>query len=262
MDKLVLEKLLSDGKSTREIEKELGLHHNTISYWINKFQLNHLQTYKKTPNYEFKKIDSKEKAYILGFLLCDNEIRNKQVEISVQMQDKEVIEFIAPILKSEVRYDYTFDKKAKSFPRARLIKKINDVNTFIGGDYKKDRHFPIVNKDLERYLMQGVFDADGCITWGRRKDKNRLWQKISIASSLKIVIGMQQFLIKKLNISTIIRPKTNSDCFIIEFSAKNDVITFLKYLYDDNDFIILKRKYSKANALRLELGEFGESLCN
>ena len=36
-------------------------------------------------------------------------------------------------------------------------------------------------------------------------------------------------------------------------------IEFLNYIYPDDNFIILNRKYNKAEALRLELGEFGES---
>ena len=105
--------------------------------------------------------------------------------------------------------------------------------------------------------MLGAFDADGCITWGRRKDKNRIWHKISFTTSLKIASGIQMFLIKELNISTTIHPKSNSECYVIEFANKIDIYKFLDYLYQD-DFIVMKRKYNKANALRLELEENGE----
>ena len=140
-----------------------------------------------------------------------------------------------------------------------LIKKIVDITKFTGGYAKADRHYPRVREDLERYLILGLFDSDGCITWGRRKDKNRIWQKISFTSQLKILQGVQQYLIKKLNISTTIRPKGNEKCFVLEFSNRNDVLKFCEHIYPDEEFIILERKYLKYKALRLELEENGES---
>ncbi len=258
MNKIELENYLSQGMSTREIGVLVNKHHNTVAYWIHKYQLDDMSRYKKTPNYQFGKIDTKEKAYALGFILADSSITlEKSVELSIQKSDIAILHHISELIGGNIVVDNTFDKKARRFPRARLVKKINDINKFIGGCNKADRHYPIVNANLERYLLLGLFDADGCITWGIRKDKNRLWQKISFTSSLKILTGLQQFLLKQLNISTIIRPKKDSHCYIIEFANKHDVLKFLNYLYCDNYFI-LERKYSKANALRLELEENDE----
>ena len=47
------------------------------------------------------------------------------------------------------------------------------------------------------------------------------------------------------------------DCFVIEFANRIDVLKFLNYIYQD-DFVVLKRKYLKYKALRLELEENGE----
>lgn len=260
MNKEVLLKLLMDGKSTRDIATISGLHHNTVSYWIKKYDIAENSKFKKTDNYAFDKIDTKEKAYTLGFILADGAISDVNTEISVAIQDKSIVEFIARIIGGNVIYDYTFNKATRRFPRARLSKKITDITKFLGGQKKQDRHFPIVKKDMEKYLILGLFDADGCITWGYRKDKDRLWQKINITSSLKILTGVQQYLLKKLNISTIIRPKKDCDCYLIEFSNKEDVLKFIRHIYSDSDFIILKRKYLKAEALRLELEDNGEGI--
>lgn len=258
MDKNFLEECLNKGMSTRDIEKICNKKRSTISYWIKKYNLIDCSHYQKYDNYKFEKIDTKEKAYILGFILADASITNTNTEVSVAIKDKNVVEFMSNIISANVHYDNTFNKKTRRFPRARLIKKIIDITKFTGGYAKKERHYPRVRDDLERYLIQGLFDADGCVTWGIRKDKNRIWQKVSFTSQLKILEGVQKYLINKLNISTTIRPKASEDCFVLEFSNLNDVIKFCEHIYPNEEFIILNRKYLKYKALRLELEENGE----
>lgn len=260
MDKKFLEECLEKGMSTRDIEKICDKSRSTISYWINKYNLNDKSKYVKKENYKFEKIDTKEKAYTLGFMLADAAITETNTEISVAIKDKCIVEFISKIINGNVIYSNKLNKKTRVFPKARLIKKITDITKFTGGMAKVDRHYPRVREDLERYLIQGLFDSDGCITWGRRKDKNRIWQKVSFTSQLKILEGVQQYLLKKLNISTIIRPKGKEKCYILEFANLPDVLKFCEHIYPNEDFIILKRKYLKYKALRLELEENGEGV--
>ena len=255
------EKLLEciqKGMTHREIAQVIGCKKTNIGYFIEKFGLREVQTNPVKPNYYFNKIDNIKKAYIIGFITCDSAINQKcQIEISVEKADKEVVDFIAEELNCNVKVDNTFNKKIKRFPRARLSKKIPDVLKFIGGNLKINRHLPIVSGTLNRYLLLGAFDADGCLTWGKRKDKNRIWHKISFTTSLGIATCIQQILIKELNISTIVHPKSKENCYVVEFANRKDILKFLDYIYCDN-FIVLKRKYLKAKALRLELEENGE----
>ena len=260
MSKDELLKLLLEGKSTREISEILNCGKTTVSYWINKYELNEFMKHHPRKNaYNFEKIDNRQKAYTLGFILADANIDKKnKVEISVEKNDMEVIEFISNVIQSEINVDNTFNKEKRRFPRVRTSRAIKDILKFSGGRLKEERHYPKVKNEFERYLLQGFFEADGCITWGRRKDRNRIWQKISFTSQLKLLEGVQQMLYKNLGISSVIRPKKNEKCYVIEFANKEDVLKFINYIYPkDTDFIILQRKYLKANALRLELEEFG-----
>ena len=68
----------------------------------------------------FSEINTKEKAYILGYLLADGYINNSTLEFGCAIADKEILEFIAKELNANIRFDYTFDKKARRFPRARI----------------------------------------------------------------------------------------------------------------------------------------------
>ena len=76
----------------------------------------------------------------------------------------------------------------------------------------------------------GFFDADGCITWGIRKDRNKIWQKISFTSQLHLLEGIQKMLYNNIGISSTIKPKSNEDCYIIQFSNKEDVLKFINYI--------------------------------
>ena len=264
MDKELLEKYLEEGLTQREIAKIVGKGKSTVGYWITKYGLNDKSKYAK-PKYKdprmFNKIDTPEKAYIIGYTLADGYISNNAIEFGCCLADKEILQFVAEYIGANYTEDLTYIPEAKRFPRARIhignSALITDFNKHCSS--KENKHCPIIPKNLEKYLVQGFFDGDGCLTWGRRKDRNRLLQKISFTSSLKVLEGIQQILLKQCAISTIIRPKSNENCFVLEFANKRDVLKFLNFIYPDDSFIILKRKYNKAQALRLELGEFGES---
>lgn len=263
LTKELLIQFLLEGKSHRDIAKITGYGKSNIGYWIKKYNLTDLMKYKK-PVYHnelmFNKIDTKEKAYIMGYSLADAYVNEKVIEFGCSLMDKEILDFVASIVGGQVRIYNTSIIEKRRFPRARFNignKKI--ITDFLKhGSAKEEKHIPIINKELERYLIQGFFDGDGCITWGIRQDRDRIWQKISFTSSLKLLEGIQKILIKQ-NISSTIRLKSNEKCFVLEFSSKVMVLNFLNFIYPNNNFIILKRKYNKANALRLELGEFGES---
>lgn len=258
ISKELLENFLKEGKTTREIGLILGVANTTISRYIRNYNLNNLYSKPKYLPYHLTKIDSKELAYMLGFIIADSSINNEIVEISVAINDSELMDLFSPLLGIKSFEDLTLVKEKRRFPRIRLVRKIVGINKFIGGNKKKDRNVPIIQKDLEVYLIRGIFDADGCITWGYRKDRNRIWHKVSFTSSLGILTSVQKVLYK-IGISTIVRPKANEDCYVLEFTNKKDILKFYNYLYADDSFIPLKRKFDNYNALRLELGELSEN---
>lgn len=258
ISKELLENFLKEGKTTREIGLILGVANTTISRYIRNYNLNNLYSKPKYLPYHLTKIDSKELAYMLGFIIADSSINNEIVEISIAINDSELMDLFSSLLGIKSFKDLTLVKEKRRFPRIRLVRKIVGINKFIGGNKKKDRNVPIIQKDLEVYLIRGIFDADGCITWGYRKDRNRIWHKVSFTSSLGILTSVQKVLYK-IGISTIVRPKANEDCYVLEFANKEDILKFYNYLYADESFIPLKRKFDNYNALRLELGELSEN---
>ena len=206
------------------------------------------------------KINSKELAYVIGFISADASIdKINRVEISTSIKDKSIIEFISKIIDSNISVDETYIQEKKIFPRYRTSRKITDILKFVGNRKKEFRNIPIISNEFTKYLVLGFFDGDGCITWGRRKDRNRIWQNISFTSSYFLLESIQKILLK-IGISSSIKPKGTEKCFILKISSKKDVLKFCEWIYSDEDFIILKRKFDVFRALRLELGEFGETV--
>ena len=206
------------------------------------------------------KINSKELAYVIGFISADASIdKINRVEISTSIKDKSIIEFISKIIDSNISVDETYIQEKKIFPRYRTSKKITDILKFVGNRKKEFRNIPIISNEFTKYLVLGFFDGDGCITWGRRKDRNRIWQNISFTSSYFLLESIQKILLK-IGISSSIKPKGTEKCFVLKISSKKDVLKFCEWIYSDEDFIILKRKFDVFRALRLELGEFGETV--
>lgn len=206
------------------------------------------------------KINSKELAYVIGFISADASIdKINRVEISTSIKDKSIIEFISKIIDSNISVDETYIQEKKIFPRYRTSRKITDILKFVGNRKKEFRNIPIISNEFTKYLVLGFFDGDGCITWGRRKDRNRIWQNISFTSSYFLLESIQKILLK-IGISSSIKPKGTEKCFVLKISSKKDVLKFCEWIYSDEDFIILKRKFDVFRALRLELGEFGETI--
>lgn len=261
MKKEKLKRYLSQGMTNREIARQddVNIKKSTVQYWINKHNLNDIMKYQK-PKYNsdyFNEVDTKEKAYILGFLLGDSQIGENNISFKIAIDDKEILEFISNEIGGNVYDHHKLNKRKRIFPHSRLRigdKNIyKDVRKYIGGRLKKERHTPIVSPRLRRFLLRGFFDADGSIMFGERKDRNRLWQKVSFTSPIKILTGIQKILLEK-DIATKIRPKSGEDTFVLEFSDRNRIKKFIDYIYPNEDFITLQRKYNKAKALRLKLG--------
>lgn len=268
MDKEFLKEKLIEGLSSRDIAKlpEVTIGSKTVIYYILKYKLEEFMNYKK-PIYNesfFDVIDTKEKAYILGYTLADGYINRSTLEYGCALADREILDFIAKQLgETKVREDVYTNKVARRFPRARLSignkKLVQGVLSKINS--KEEKTFPRVKKELQHYVLLGFFDGDGCLTYGYRKDRNRLWQKVNFTASYKILNAVQR-LLSKLNITTSLHPKGKEKCFVLEVANLNDVMAILRYIYQDESFIVLHRKFNKYNALRLELGENEETTSN
>ena len=273
INKEKIKEYLKKGYSLRKISEKENIPLTTLRYNVNKYNLKQFNNFVRNIDDRdfFKEINAKEKAYIIGFILGDGEIHNtNDVHLGIKLSDKQLIEDINKYLPWEghIKEDRTFNKKTRRFPRIRFNFRSRTFGGILikmfGDRLSTKRNFPIISKKFRPYLIAGLFDADGCITYGFRKDRNRLWYKVSFTCNENILLGLQKELYTN-NISSRIYPKKNENVFVLEITNLKDIYNFFNLLPIDG--IRLKRKVEKFNnwlqevvktPLRLKLGELGE----
>lgn len=247
-----LKEYLLQGQSYRDIAKIYECSPKKIEYVVKKYDLNEFSKYQK-PIYKnesyFRKIDTIEKAYILGFILGDGHLSDRVVEVTIAHGDKEILEIISNEIGCNIHDSFITDKEKRRFPRTRICINntsiIKDVGMLFGGRLKQERHIPIISKELEPYLLKGFFDAEGCICFGYRKDRDRLWHKVQFTSQLGMLTGIQNILLKRFDIATRIYPKYDNRCYVMDISNKESIFKFIENIPRFG----LSRKTSKIDEL-------------
>ena len=223
-------------------------------------------TYYNT-NY-FKKINSHDKAYILGLLLTDGYILKDYIGFGLQLQENDgyVLENIAQRLGQSAsviliscenkrrKAIRNGDKRRKAirngdknFINTKDMKRLTVHNREIAEDLKKlcmvkNKTFvlrcPFIKSEFLSSFFRGAWDGDGTI--GIAKTKN-IWCKIVSASRL-FLEDLKSFDIPY----NFVLKEVNSKFYKLRLIGGNkETIKFLKWIYKDKNDLYLRRKYEK-----------------
>lgn len=255
MDKNQEEKIISMYNKRRPIswiKKETGLpEKKIISYlkekkiWTgHKFLLNYFD------EFFFDNIDTEEKAYWLGFIYADGYLNNRNgIGIELDVKDKEHLERFKKALQAELEVK-VYHKNSTFGPQTNcrfLICSKHMYSILLGyfGSIHKtfEGTFPKINKNLERHLIRGFFDGDGCLTYASKD-----YSKYIVSPSVNFIGTKEtlQYIEKITNMEWhwSKRIKNNTNNFQIGCGKINQVLSFLHYMYDDAT-IFLNRKYER-----------------
>jgi hypothetical protein len=193
----------------------------------------------------FKKIDSNEKAYWLGFICADGCILKTCDKVSLFVADKEVIEKYKKSLKSEhaITTCSNVDKRTnKVYTRYGLsisskIFKQNLINLGVTPEKTDKLEMPKIDEKYYSYFFAGLFDGDGSLTY--RKSGYMICNQIGTKEVL-------QFLQNYLDIkSTKLLKITENKCNVWKLYLYKDAEKFLNWIYQDPNFPYLQRKVNK-----------------
>lgn len=246
--------LVNEGKSGKQICKEMHIDYSNMHRWLRKLNINlpNHQNELKFDNTVFDNIDTEEKAYWLGFLYADGCInsRNNTVSLDLKEDDIKHLEKFRNFLKlrREIRVGNA-TCNGKVFSRCRLNvtdKHFHNVLISKGCIPNKSLvlNFPDISifasTDLVIHFVRGYIDGDGCVTLGCTK-----YSIFSIIGTKEFLNGIIK-LFPTIFVSQIYykdKRRPNSNTYFISLGGEKSSI-FGEILYR-NATIYLQRKYDK-----------------
>jgi intein-encoded DNA endonuclease-like protein len=256
--------LLKEGMVPSQIAKKLNKSKSTISSVIKRFNIidyNKLNENTCVHDY-FDKIDTEEKAYLLGLFLADGWVSKTRFGISLQIEDLEILEKFKVLTdnKTLIRNRSTSVHKRKSvatltWTSSYMKKSLLKYNIGSNKTYNKDFVFPFeaIPSHLQRHFVRGFLDGDGSI----EAASGTLTVTFISTSFLfleqigKLFELVQEGIGYKINFQ---KGKTIDYFYLrINFNRKNKpekVLAIYNYLYKDSTIFFKRKKYKLESYLK------------
>ena len=202
----------------------------------------------------FDKIDTQEKAYILGLLYADgwNQTDRNVVGIGLKESDKEILDKITSLIQPTKPLGYYKKNKLKrgfenSQNEYRLVivnKRISERLVELGCGKAKTHNliFPTeeqVPSCLIRHFVRGYFDGDGSVSGDKQK-------QFCFVGTIDFLLPLQQILVKELNFSKTKLDRRHKDIDnnirSLRYCGVNQCITFRDWLYKDATIYLERKK--------------------
>ena len=240
---------LSYFNTQKDISKSLNISIKKISQILRE---NNISTGRKRLNESklkfninyFDVIDTKEKAYWLGFISADGCLKNNRVRLV--SKDEEVIVKFKKAIESEhkIVQSITTDKRSNKKYMSYYISITNNLFTrklekYVNVDKSHYFVMPEIDNELNSYFIAGMFDGDGSFTiYGKNNHRIRA----SLISTNECLIQIRDILLNRGFSKTKIVEYKN---YRVLFLYKN-ALDFLDYIYNDElSGVYLSRKYEK-----------------
>ena len=206
----------------------------------------------------FEKIDSHEKAYILGFIYADGYNREDVLELVQIASRKDILEKIREAFKSNHPIkEYTPGKFTLNIANKKLCSDLNKL----GAVRNKSLilKFPsFIEDSLMPSFILGYFDGDGCVWNGKRKKmivkdtsrpegfRERIVHnvKFTFTGNYDFINDLQDYLIDKnvvknktkLNFSKAKNPNNNTSAKVctMEYSGRKQLKNLYCFMYENS----------------------------
>ena len=199
----------------------------------------------------FDKIDTPNKAYILGLLYADgnNHSKHNSITLSLQEEDKELLEQIRSELKYEGPLRFTPLNKKNLKHKNAYVLCINDeylshqlIHWGVVDNKSLILTFPqFLPDDLISHFVRGYFDGDGCIYYDNKRNKCQT----QTCSTYEFCQELSNLLLHFNCKNSIKHPKQcHNKTAILQTSENKSSYYFLSWIYDNAE-MKLERKYNQ-----------------
>lgn len=254
--------MYATGMSSRQIANVINGSSSNVSYVLKQFAEQDIKQYdvdiKNKENfirhrkYEFdinffKKIDTEEKAYWLGFLYADGCITDETVTLELQKEDYIHLEKFKQALKTSATKEIKYPKNRNScllyFNSTEMVKDLTKLGCC------KNKTFTILfpsNNCVPDYLihhfMRGYFDGDGCIY--TRKNKKGV-NTFSVIGNCNFINKYKETLFKGIGKKNDCKNRIfDNNITAFSLGGNKQICKIYNFLYK-NANIFLERKYNK-----------------
>ncbi len=269
--KRILE-LYRSGLTQEEVAKIERCHVNTVRRIMQKHNIKvrpHSRIYELDEKF-FETINTKKKAYWLGFLLADGTICNrtgyttpKSLNLSLQWSDHDhVVKFRRAIeYGGSIRHTKYYDKRySKTRHRADLFissqKICKDLINLGWIKFKKIGDIQILNdvpNHLQVHLVRGLIDGDGCIIYSEHRNrKDILFHFTDLYCS--VVKWMAQWIRTNYGVKEPpIERNGKSRAYALKYHSIPDIQIILSGLYRSDPYLDRKKLISnEVNKIRFK----------
>lgn len=188
----------------------------------------------------FKKIDSRQKAYLLGWIGSDGHISKSGFKISINQNDLSVLVKLRDIICHEVPIKRKDTLVSLSISSSEISKDLCNLFNlkFDNSVYKKSHsiEFPNIPEEFKYDFIRGYFEGDGYTNNTTDKYGERTQPIFSISSNSKKMISS---LYIHLNIPFPVNISNEVFCQGV------NAVDILGKLYDNCEDMFLERKYEK-----------------
>lgn len=248
--------LLKEGLSPSQVAKKLNRNISSISSVIKRFNITDYKKLNenKCNHYYFDKIDSQDKAYLLGFFVADGWVDGNRFGITIQSQDNYILNEYQKFSKSNI---FTKNRTTSLITRQKastirwtskhMTNVFKDLNIIQNKTYHINFEFPFEKMDSKhvRHFIRGFIDGDGSF----ESDKG-IFTITLVNTSLKFMqqVGNEFEKITEGIKSTIhkIDGKT-VDYYTLRFNflktnKPEKVLQIYNYLYKDSNIFLTRKK--------------------
>lgn len=229
----------------------LGVSRQTYLKVMKEYGINYRlkNRYTLNENY-FQKINTKEKAYILGLIYADGFVGESN-NFVLGMKDKQIIEDVAKAL------EFTGDIRKSDvggFENSKGCYRINISNKKLVSDLKKHgvhsrksltlNEFPNIEERLYGDFLRGYFDGDGSISF-YVKNTTQKGKLYSYEVLHMTILATEPFILKireKFDIKGGIRPSKTKELVYLDIQGKKDLLKLYELMYKNANIFLHRKK--------------------
>jgi intein-encoded DNA endonuclease-like protein len=199
----------------------------------------------------FDVIDCEEKAYFLGMLFSDGNVKSKHntnaIVLKLQKDDKELLSRLSCLVLGKEKLYVSEDNLVLQFSSKNMKQKLIELGCVPAKSLILK--YPQIDKQFSNHFIRGYFDGDGSIFSYKNDFTVSLVSTDDFCRSAQDIIYNNIGILGKITKDKEMLSRGNNITSIMLFRGNRQILRLMDWLYQDAT-IYMERKYQKYQELR------------